>query len=622
MEKTCKHCNEPNRDISKFCSKCGKALEAYCVPGTLEIGTVLENRYKIITKLHESDMSAIYKARVIKLNSVCAVKELVPIDKAVHESAQAVDWFKREAKLLGKLDHASIPKVFDYFLHNNQYYLVMNFIEGTTLLDILERNGDPGLPEEQVVEWAKQILEVFKYLHSQDPPVIYRDLKPSNIMIHKDGRVMLIDFGIARIVRTEQDDDAPKTVIGTDGYAPLEQYKGKPESRSDLYALGATMHHLLTGVVPSPLAIDPVSEIFPSVTPELDEFIKKAVEEKPENRFANAEEMLVALKNIEAIKDRKKTIFTSNIWESLYKDILFEKGLRKLHFTDTDTGWAVGDYGTILEFDGERWEKIKNRTYERLYSLHFIDSDKGWIAGNKGTILYTTDGGKNWNIEKNSIKSNIYGIYFIDKNRGWIVGEKGLIFYTENGGITPWYKHLIGGSKTWKKQDSGITTALYDVHFTDENNGWIVGEFGTILYTKDGGNIWKKKDTLRGLLAINFPDKEKGWAVGEMGTILHTDDGGNTWNSQDSGTKAYLTDLHFINQKNGWAVGGNLENGATILCTDDGGNTWSKQECGVLTPLMGIYFSDENNGWITGYNGIILHTKNGGKNWEIQEIED
>jgi serine/threonine-protein kinase len=137
----------------------------------------------------------------------------------------------------------------------------MTFIEGIDLETMLSRDGKAGLPADKVMEWSKQILQVLDYLHTQNPPIVYRDIKPGNIMIHKDGRAMLIDFGIARFV--QESSKTKKTAIGTPGYSPVEQCRGQVEPRSDLYALGATMHHLLTGIEPLPFKFVPLSNIVP-----------------------------------------------------------------------------------------------------------------------------------------------------------------------------------------------------------------------------------------------------------------------------------------------------------------------------------------------------------------------
>jgi len=175
----------------------------------------------------------------------------------------------------------------------DRYYLTMDFVEGDDLHNVLKQEGEPGLPEEKVLQWSVEICDVLAYLHNQDPPIIYRDLKPSNIMLRaSDKKIVLIDFGIARAIL---DETAPKTSIGTMGYISPEQFRGMPEAASDLYSLGATMFHLMTGVMPVPFTYEPIKKYNPSISDRVANIVKKAFESKVENRFQSAEEMKAAI---------------------------------------------------------------------------------------------------------------------------------------------------------------------------------------------------------------------------------------------------------------------------------------------------------------------------------------
>lgn len=256
-------------------------------------GIILESHYKIISLIKAGGMGAIYKALDERLDSIVAIKELIPPFGDQQQQKESTDWFKREAKLLAKLDHANLPKVSDYFVSGSRYYLVMTFVDGEDLEVILKREGKPGLLEEKVIELTKQVLVVLDYLHNQKPPIVYRDIKPANIMLHKDGRVMLIDFGIARTI--QQGSQTTKTVIGTPGYAPVEQFKGKVETRSDIYSLGVTMHHLLTGLEPVPFKFEPLRKINKKISPELESIIMKTLKDDLRERFSSAKEMIESL---------------------------------------------------------------------------------------------------------------------------------------------------------------------------------------------------------------------------------------------------------------------------------------------------------------------------------------
>jgi serine/threonine protein kinase/Tfp pilus assembly protein PilF len=199
--------------------------------------------------------------------------------------------FMEEAKLLADLRHNGIPRVTDYFTHQNRYYLIMDYLDGIDLFSyITVKCNNTGVDEKFVVKIGIDVCDILVYLHNQKPkPILHRDIKPSNIFLCNDGRIMLIDFGLARPVNP--DTNTEKTIVGTMGYASLEQYQGQPEPRSDLYGLAAVMYFLLTAVHAGPLKFPPLKETRPDVSPWLEKIVKKALSLYPENRFASALEM-------------------------------------------------------------------------------------------------------------------------------------------------------------------------------------------------------------------------------------------------------------------------------------------------------------------------------------------
>jgi eukaryotic-like serine/threonine-protein kinase len=262
----------------------------------LNPGTLLVDRYKIVRRIGGGGMGSVYLAEDMNLaNRPVAVKEMIEMFADESARSKAIEDFKREAELLAQLDHPSIPTIYQYFFDVNRgrYYLVMKYIDGGDLATRQRVSG--GKVDEMIVtKWAIDTCDVLDYIHSQDPPIIYRDLKPANLMIDaRSGRIMLVDFGIARFVASTQ---KGVTAIGTMGYAPPELFAGKVEKRSDIYSLGATMFHLLTGHDPqdNPLLIFDFTknpkprQINPVITIEMEELICRAVEHKPENRFASA----------------------------------------------------------------------------------------------------------------------------------------------------------------------------------------------------------------------------------------------------------------------------------------------------------------------------------------------
>jgi serine/threonine protein kinase, bacterial len=270
----------------------------------LAANTVLNGRYEIVRRIGGGGMGAVYLAKDRNLGDAPrAVKEMVEshLDSSQHE--KAIGDFKRESLLLTSLEHSSIPTIYDYFYDDakGRFYLVMKYISGGDFAGRLRNAPGGRIDEKTVTDWAVQIADVLDYLHKRPKPIIYRDLKPANLMIDgNSGRVMLIDFGIARWVTPQE---KGVTAVGTMGYAPPELFSGKVEPRSDIYSLGATMFHLLTGSDPqdNPLLIFDFTknprprQINPAISNEMERILMRAVEYKPEGRFRSAGEMREAL---------------------------------------------------------------------------------------------------------------------------------------------------------------------------------------------------------------------------------------------------------------------------------------------------------------------------------------
>ena len=252
-------------------------LESTCRDLMIEADTIVGGRYRVVKPLGGGGMKMVYLAEDLRLAArPSALAEMVDSFTSPEMQRQAIVAFQREADMLAQLSNEHIPRVFDRFSEQNRHYLVMEFIDGITLEQKLHEAGG-NLPEQQVVEIALQICDTLQYLHNLEPPVIYRDLKPSNVMLATYGQVKLIDFGIARLFQPQSN----ATMIGTQGYAPPEQYRGKAEFRSDLYALGATMHHALSGRDPAvepPFSFPPLRSACPAVTPELAELVDQSLQ--------------------------------------------------------------------------------------------------------------------------------------------------------------------------------------------------------------------------------------------------------------------------------------------------------------------------------------------------------
>jgi serine/threonine protein kinase len=261
--------------------------------------TIVGGRYRVIKALGGGGMKLVYLAEDLRLAARrCALAEMVDSFTSPDAQLQAVAAFQREADMLAQLSNEHIPRVFDRFSESNHHYLVMEYIDGSTLEDQL-RSNNGKLPPERVIDVAIQILDTLDYLHNLLPPVIYRDLKPSNVMVTDDGQAKLIDFGIARHFQPLTN----ATMIGTQGYAPPEQYRGKVETRSDLYALGATMHHAISGRDPSaepPFSFPPLHKLCPDIDPGLAAVIDQTLAYDVVNRIRDAAEFkhrLIAIRS-------------------------------------------------------------------------------------------------------------------------------------------------------------------------------------------------------------------------------------------------------------------------------------------------------------------------------------
>src|ERR1700687_381281 len=265
----------------------------------IQPNTIIGGRYRVIKPLGGGGMKLVYLAEDLRLAArSCALAEMVDSFTSPDTQKQAIAAFQREADMLAQLSNEHIPRVFDRFSDQNRHYLVMEFIDGITLEQKLKDAGG-YLPEGEVIDVALQVLDTLEYLHNLEPPVIYRDLKPSNVMMTPSGQVKLIDFGIARLFQPLSN----ATMIGTQGYAPPEQYRGKVEFRSDLYALGATMHHALSGRDPAlepPFSLPPLRSLCPDVTPARAELVDQALKYDVIMRVADAAEFRHRLMEIKS----------------------------------------------------------------------------------------------------------------------------------------------------------------------------------------------------------------------------------------------------------------------------------------------------------------------------------
>lgn len=296
--------------------------------------TILRQRYKLTNIVGQGGMGRIYRAEDLRLpGRLCAIKEVQPDPNySLELQAQAQNQFLREASILAQLDHPNLPKVSDFFSENGRDYLVMDYVPGKDLRQLLDENNGP-LDEKLVLAWAEQILDALAYLHRQNPPVLHRDIKPSNIKLTPDGRIKLVDFGLVKVMAP--DDARTITVVqgrGTALYTPLEQYggdSGHTDVRTDIYALGGTLYHLLTNIPPpdakarflNPSVLRSPQTFNKSISPAVAESVLWAMEMHPDERPNSIQEFSQVWKGQGLRPNRTtKSAAESTLWDALHSN--------------------------------------------------------------------------------------------------------------------------------------------------------------------------------------------------------------------------------------------------------------------------------------------------------------
>jgi serine/threonine protein kinase len=324
---TCPICHQPHRQGARFCPTTGRPLTqplgtpttytptpgpspvgpghqaagSGALTGQLPSNAILNNRYIIIKKIGQGGMAAVYQATDSHLTGVIwAVKEMS--DAALpspEERSYAVQTFQREAQLLRTLNHPNLPRVTDFFSQGGKQYLVMEFVPGQTMDRMLSAHGGP-YTEAETIHWGIQLCDVLAYLHSQNPPIIFRDLKPGNIMLTPQGQIKLIDFGIVRFFKPGQTKDTQ--ALGTPGFFAPEATSGQTDARSDVYSLCVTLHQLLTYCDPANrmFALPPARSLNPSVSARMESILQRGLQMHRDMRWANMTELRTQLAQLAA----------------------------------------------------------------------------------------------------------------------------------------------------------------------------------------------------------------------------------------------------------------------------------------------------------------------------------
>jgi serine/threonine-protein kinase len=461
-----------------------------------KIGDIIDGKYEILKKIGQGGMSIVFLAMDKRLNKQWAVKEIRKEANGKHNEV-IVQSLLAEANLMKRLDHPSLPRIVDIIDNGDTIYVVMDYIEGEPMDKIIFEYG--AQPQDRVIEWAKQICDVLQYLHLQKPAIIYRDMKPANIMLKPDGNLKVIDFGIAR--EYKEQNLADTISLGTKGYAAPEQFggKGQTDARTDIYCLGVTLYHLLTGKNPC----EPPYELYPirywnaSLSGGLERIIQKCTQLNPEDRYQNCTELMYALEHYEEEDDvyrnaQKKKLKTFAVTAGLCLLMLLTgvSGLY-LYSTEKSKNYAIKvgispstEYGTKVDTYKDAINLINNdsRAYVALLQAYKDNNRFGDVESGQINQLY--------NQNKESFKQD--GSEFLTLNY-----EIGLTyFYYYSGGDNtfrtrvlksyPYFKEVVqqGSSKfkNYKLAESFYTIGnFYSQYIVTGTNEPTAENYETLL---------------------------------------------------------------------------------------------------------------------------------------------
>lgn len=533
------------------------------VEGTLAPGTLLQNRYQVIGVLGIGGMSTVYKARDLRFANVtrlCAVKEMVNTTSDPHIREMSIQNFEREANILATTNHPVMPQIYDFFSEGTRNYLVMELIDGWDLdTHIAELGPDEFVEESQVIDWALQLCDVLAYLHSHKPQaIVFRDLKPGNIMLDRQGRVRLIDFGIAKVFQTGQ----KGTMIGTEGYSPPEQYRGSAEPRGDVYALGATLHHLLTKQDPRlepPFSFQerPVSSLNPNVNPQVEAAIMKAVEYDIDRRFSSVEEFRKAIMVAARLGNARlrqtssyglglsapvETSDIDDIWRFACEDevrssptvqdnVLYIGAYdNNLYALNAETGefiWKYATQGGIASTPCVNGDQVLVGSGDR--SLHSVNARKGRLE------WWCTTQGRIWSSPRVQFGHVFFGsddhfLYAVSAQTGRLAwkremegpvrssvefGDDDMLYFgCEDGSVLA---YDIRGELKWRQRARRSVTSTprldrtegllfvgsmdWNVYALDARSGWVVWR------TRTNGPVISSPDLAKGVVFIGSADK-------------------------------------------------------------------------------------------------------------------
>ncbi|MFN8448366.1 MAG: serine/threonine-protein kinase [Anaerolineae bacterium] len=515
---------------------------------TLKANFVLQNRYKIMGVLGGGGMGTVYQARDLNFTDVrrlVAIKEMHTLATDGALRASMLKTFRREANILAALSHPAIVKIYDYFDLNDRAYLVMEYVNGSDLELLISKTKD--LPLEKVLEWAIDLCDVLEYLHSQKPdPIVFRDMKPSNVMIDNLGKVRLIDFGIAKTFVS----GVKHTMIGTEGYSAPEQYKGDVTPQSDIYSLGATLHHLLTRKDPRlepPFSFHerPILDFNPNVSPGMVSIIEKALSFKVEDRFQTCAEMKEALDGLRYRPAAISTVVTSPATSSNGSTDFFEEPTEagaiqpRWTFKTEDeircSPTAIRDMAFVGSYDNNVWAlNLENGALIWKYAAKGGIASSPVIDETNRLIVFGSEDNNFYALDYRSGRMS-WSHQTKDRVRGTPRVEHGHIFVGSDDGKV-YALSAANGRMLWAYD----TTAPVRGRPFVTNELVIVGsETGEVLaLSLSGARKWSYR-TKRGVISSPYVDSREGICfVGSTDGFMYAFDvlnGYNSWRFRTNG---------------------------------------------------------------------------------------
>jgi outer membrane protein assembly factor BamB/tRNA A-37 threonylcarbamoyl transferase component Bud32 len=579
--------------------------------GLLAEGTELQKRYRILGVIGVGGMGAVYKAQDLRFSNVrrvCAVKEMINTASDPKVREMIIRNFEREASILATLSHPAIPQVYDYFTEGNRSYLVLEYISGKDL-EALLGEAEGFFQESQLIEWAVQLCDVLSFLHNHEPrPIIFRDLKPSNIMLDNHNRVRLVDFGIAKLFQS----GVKGTMIGTEGYSPPEQYRGTAEPRGDIYALGATLHHLLSKQDPRlepPFSFHerPIHETNPTVSRELVTVLEKALAYDINDRWGSAEELKRALLRVPTAqgiassgRGDKTATFGSGGVKALWRFACEDEIRASVAVADGHVFVPSYDHN-VYALDAESGEFVwKYPTEGGVGTTPLVEEDMV-LFGSTDTNFYAVERASGRLIWSTSLKRKIYSSPFVDLGHVFVGCDDGNLYAI----------HLVTGRQVWSYEAEGPVRSR---PLLADNNIYFSSEAGVVYAMGLDRKVRWRFRARRGILSS--PVLNEGLIlVGSMDWNFYGLDarsGWAAWRYRTGGpivsTPAVSEDLVFFGSTDGCVYALNASDGRVV---------WRYEIEEQVTASPAVYHSNVYVGGVDG-NIYCLDAQSGNLNWTYQ----